>query len=124
MSGGGAPTVLLVEDNDTIRDAFAILLEESGYRVVQAGTGAAALRRVEEDSPALILLDLGLPDVEGLELVRTLVGLEDAAPVVALTGRALETDQAACLAVGCVGYITKPVNTEELLRLIPTYLSR
>ncbi len=117
-------TILLVEDNDTIRDAFSILLEDSGYRVVQAADGAAALRSVEADPPHLILLDLGLPDVEGLELVRLLAARADAAPIVALTGRALQTDQAACLAAGCAGYVTKPVNTEALLRLIPTYLNR
>jgi CheY-like chemotaxis protein len=125
MSETSSPaTILLVEDNDTIRDAFSILLEDSGYRVVQAADGAAALRSVEADPPHLILLDLGLPDVEGLELVRLLASRADAAPIVALTGRALQTDQAACLAAGCSGYVTKPVNTEALLRLIPTYLGR
>jgi CheY-like chemotaxis protein len=118
-----AATILLVEDNDTIREAFTILLEDSGYRIVQAANGAAALQSAEIDPPHLILMDLGLPDVDGLELVRTLARRGGSAPIVALTGRALETDQAACLAAGCAGYVTKPVDTEELLRLISTFLA-
>ncbi|MDQ3557405.1 MAG: response regulator [Gemmatimonadota bacterium] len=125
MSGraSAAATILLVEDNDTIREAFTILLEDSGYRIVQAANGAAALQSAEIDPPHLILMDLGLPDVDGLELVRTLARRGGSAPIVALTGRALETDQAACLAAGCAGYVTKPVDTEELLRLISTFLA-
>lgn len=118
------PLILLVEDNTTIRDAFAILLAESGYRVLEAGTGAEALERATRDLPDLILMDLGLPDFSGLEVTRRLRahGPTRDIPVVALTGRALETDQAACLAAGCTGYLSKPVDTRKLLRTIPEYL--
>ncbi len=118
------PLLLLVEDNETIRNAFAILLEESGYAVLQAATGAEALRIAGEQSPDLILLDLGLPDINGLQVARTLKSREETRhiPIVALTGRALETDQEACLAAGCSGYLTKPINTEELLRRVPEFI--
>lgn len=126
MSTGepSGPLLLLVEDNETIRNAFAILLEESGYAVLQAATGAEALRMAGEQSPDLILLDLGLPDINGLQVARTLTSREETRriPIVALTGRALETDQEACLAAGCSGYLTKPINTEELLRRVPEFL--
>lgn len=118
------PLVLLVEDSSPIRSAFAILLEESGYRVAQAGTGAEALEWARFDRPDLILMDLGLPDMSGLEVTRRLK--EDAATrgavVVALTGRASEADAHACLAAGCAGYLAKPVSTAELLGAIPAYL--
>ena len=119
------PLILLVEDNETIRHAFGILLEESGYDVAQAGTGAEAIDRARADRPALILMDLGLPDMNGLEVTRLLKA--DPATrdlvVVALTGRALETDQAACLAAGCAGYLSKPIDTERLLRAIPEFMN-
>ena len=120
------PLILLVEDNATIRHAFSILLEESGYRVRQTGTGMEALTIAAMEPPALVLMDLGLPDVGGLEVTRRLKSHPKTRDcvVIALTGRALETDQAACLAAGCVGYLAKPVDTERLLSTIPKYLNR
>lgn len=119
-----AATVLLVEDNETIRRAFTFLLEESGYRVVGAGTGAEALAAVRHGRPDLVLLDLGLPDVHGLEVARRLKA--DPATrdivVVALTGRALESDLVACREAGCAGCFVKPVDTRRLLREIAEYL--
>lgn len=123
--GDGRPAVLLVEDNDTIRGAFAILLEESGYTVLQARNGAEALRIAAEGLPALILMDLGLPDLHGLEITRRLKAAEEtrAIPIVALTGRALETDREACEAAGCSGYFTKPVDAAALVAAIPGFLA-
>lgn len=127
MSGnGGDPvSILIVEDNETIRDAFTILLEDSGYRVLQAGTGAEAIEVARDRRPGLVLMDLGLPDQNGLEVTRRLKADPATAriPVVALTGRALETDQEACFAAGCSGYLTKPVDTRRLLSKIPEYLA-
>lgn len=125
MSGdAGLPRVLLVEDNEAIRGAFTILLEDSGYRVVQAASGAEALQASAAERPHLILLDLGLPDMSGLEVARTLRAREEtgSTPIVALTGRALETDAEACMQAGCTGYLTKPIDTEQLLRVISGYL--
>jgi two-component system, cell cycle response regulator DivK len=120
-----SPLILLVEDNETIRNAFGILLEESGYRVLQAGTGVEAISIAEATPPDLVLMDLGLPDLNGLEVTRTLKAnpLTRNAAVVALTGRALQTDQDACLAAGCIGYLAKPIDTEQLLRRIPEFLA-
>ncbi len=125
MSRSTAATILLVEDNETIRHAFSILLEDSGYRVLQAGTGEQALGVAKRDQPDLVLMDLGLPDLSGLEVTRRLKADPDTrgSVVVALTGRALETDQAECLAAGCAGYIAKPIDSENLLRTLPDYLA-
>ncbi len=119
------PLVLLVEDNETIRDAFGILLVDSGYRVAEAATGAAALKLAAEESPAIILMDLGLPDVHGLEVTRRLKASPgtSAIPVVALTGRALETDAAACEEAGCAAFLAKPVDSARLLEVLARVLT-
>jgi len=120
------PRILLVEDNETIRHAFTILLEESGYEVRQASSGVQALGAAESARPDLILMDLGLPDMSGLDVTRRLKSNPATRDVVvvALTGRALETDQQACFDAGCAGYLAKPVDTEQLLRRIPEFLGR
>lgn len=117
---GTIQTVLLVEDNETIRGAFRILLEEEGYRVLEAGTGEEALETAMNHPPHLVLLDLGLPDINGLDVTRRLRASEPTrdTPILALTGRALETDEAACLAAGCTAYLSKPVDSGSLLRTI------
>ncbi|HEX6371895.1 MAG TPA: response regulator [Longimicrobium sp.] len=118
-------TVLLVEDSDAIRDAFTILLEDAGYTVLGAATGAEALRLAGERVPELVLLDMGLPDMTGLEVVRRLKAAPQTASiaVVALTGRDEEADRRACLAAGCAAYIVKPVNTQKLVRDLPGFIA-
>lgn len=127
MSGAepAARTVLLVEDSDAIRDAFTILLEDAGYAVLGAETGAEALRLAEERVPDLVLLDMGLPDMSGLDVVRRLKAAPQTAAiaVVALTGRDEEADRRACLAAGCAAYIVKPVNTQKLVRDLPGWMA-
>jgi two-component system cell cycle response regulator DivK len=120
-----AKTVLLVEDSDAIRDAFTILLEDAGYTVLGAGTGEDALRLAAEHVPDLVLLDMGLPDMTGLDVVRQIKA--DAATagiaVVAVTGRDEDADRRACLAAGCAAYIVKPVNTQKLVRDLPGFMA-
>lgn len=118
-------TVLLVEDSDAIRDAFTILLEDAGYTVLGAETGTEALRLAQERVPDLVLLDMGLPDMTGLEVVRRMKAAPQMASiaVVALTGRDEEADRRACLAAGCAAYIVKPVNTQKLVRDLPGWMA-
>lgn len=118
-------TVLLVEDSEPIRDAFTILLEDAGYAVLGAETGAEALRLTEERRPDLVLLDMGLPDMTGLEVVRQIKAAPGTAgiSVVALTGRDEEADRRACLAAGCAAYVVKPVNTQKLVRDLPGWMA-
>ena len=127
MSGGApaARTVLLVEDSDAIRDAFTILLEDAGYTVLGAGTGREALRLAAERAPDLMLLDMGLPDMHGLEVVQQVKSDPATAgiAVVAVTGRDEEADRRACLAAGCTAYLVKPVNTQKLVRDLPGFLA-
>ena len=117
-------TVLLVEDSDAVRDAFTILLKDAGYTVLGAGTGEDALRLAAERVPDLVLLDMGLPDIGGLEVVRRIKSAPETSgiAVVALTGRDEASDRKACLAAGCAAYLVKPVNTQKLVRDLPGFM--
>lgn len=116
--------ILLVEDDVLLREAFRLLLEEYGYEVHEAGTAADALRTVAAESPALVLLDLGLPDRPGLEVAREL--RETSAPrtplVFALTGQVGPEERRACLDAGCAVYLPKPIEPRQLLRHIDEVL--
>jgi CheY-like chemotaxis protein len=119
-------TILIVEDDELLRDAFKLLLEDAGYQVLEAGSAGEALRLVMERLPALVVLDLGLPDRTGLDVVRAMRldhDLKDT-PVIALTGRVGERERRACLDAGCDRYLAKPVAPSDLLRELPTLLAR
>lgn len=119
-------TILLVEDDELLRDAFKLLLEDAGYQVLEAGTAGDALQIARERFPALIILDLGLPDRPGLDVVRTLRTDSEMAgvPVIALTGRVGQSERQACLDAGCDRYLAKPVSPLDLLKELPELLQR
>lgn len=120
MSEERTVKILLVEDDVLLREAFRLLLEDVGYEVQEAGTAAEALRSVEEEKPALVLLDLGLPDRPGLDVARELRRAPDTRemPVFALTGHVGADERRACLDAGCSVYIAKPVEPRVLIRRI------
>lgn len=121
-----SPTILLVEDDPLLRDAFRLLLEEAGYGVREAGTASAAIEVAAATTPSLILLDLGLPDRPGLDVVRTL-RKRDATrdtPIIALTGRAGAEEERACIEAGCTHFFTKPLEPKVLLHSLPSFLAR
>ncbi len=122
----GRVKILLVEDDDLLREAFRLLLEDGGYEVHEAGTAAEALRTVAAERPALVLLDLGLPDRPGLEVARAMRSAPEtsATPVFALTGRVGADERRACLDAGCSVYLAKPVEPRTLLRRIDETLGR
>ena len=125
MSTASRPLVLVVEDSDAIRTAFTILLEESGYTVAAAPNGTEAVRLAGERSPDLVLLDLGLPDISGLDVARRIKAdpATRGIPVVALTGRDDAADREALLSAGCSAFWLKPVDTQALIRSLPGYIS-
>lgn len=119
-----AQSILLVEDDPLLRHAFRLLLEDAGYQVHEAGTAAQALDRALSEKPALVLLDLGLPDRPGLEVARHITTDPATAGVrvVALTGRSGTHERDACFEAGCSHFLTKPIEPRELLRQLPGLL--
>lgn len=113
--------ILVVEDNAGLRRVLRYGLARHGHTVEAAGTGAEALRRARLHRPDLVVLDLGLPDVDGLEVCRILRS-ESATPVLVLTGRSGEEARAASLAAGATDHITKPFSMDALRARIRTLL--
>jgi two-component system, OmpR family, KDP operon response regulator KdpE len=106
--------ILLVEDDQTTRDAVARNLEAHGFRITASGDVADALRRWDAERPDLILLDLGLPDLDGATVVRH-VRRDATTPILILSARTDERVKVATLEAGADDYVTKPFGMEELL---------
>ncbi|HKB14271.1 MAG TPA: response regulator transcription factor [Vicinamibacterales bacterium] len=118
-----AARILLVDDEAPIQRTLAPLLRSRGYDVEVAATGAAALKAATDHPPDLIVLDLGLPDVEGTEVCRR-VRMAAAMPIIILSARGSEADKVAALDLGADDYVTKPFGPEELLARIRVWLRR
>ena len=116
--------VLIVEDNELARDAWRLLLQATGHRVSVAGSVAEALRVARAERPDLAILDLTLPDGEGLTIIPQLL-LEENPPVfVALTGHDTREVADRCLAAGCASVLVKPVTSKELLATVDPLLAQ
>lgn len=111
------PSILLVEDDDLLRESFQLLLEDAGYRVLTAGTARIAIDTTRDARPGLVILDLGLPDRPGLDVVREIREDPELAgiPVIALTGRVGAAEEKAALDAGCNRFLPKPVPARALL---------
>ncbi len=107
-------TVLIVEDEPQIRRFVRAALEEHDYRVTEAASGGEALALAARDPPSVVLVDLGLPDCDGIDVVREL-RLWSKAPIVILSARSAETEKVAALDAGADDYLTKPFGIAELL---------
>jgi len=117
------PRILLVDDEASIQRAVGPLLRSRGYHVEIAGTGADALTLVTQRTPDLIVLDLGLPDIEGTEVCRR-IRKQSHVPIVVLSARGAEADKVNALDLGADDYVTKPFGPEELLARIRVALRR
>jgi two-component system KDP operon response regulator KdpE len=113
------PLVLLVEDSALVNAALRVLFEETGFRVTIAESAADAIVAGTREIPAVMLLDLGLPDADGLEVLDVLTARGRAPRVtIALTGDADETTRRKCIEHGCHDVLVKPVPPRELLRAV------
>lgn len=119
-------TVLVVEDGAAIREILTRRLQQAGYQVFSAVNGAEAIALAHAARPDLIVMDLGLPLITGLEATQWIRATPDTCtiPIVALTAFATADDRAKCLAVGCDEYETKPVAFERLLAKIEALLDQ
>ena len=110
------PTVLVAEDHEDSRLLFKFFLESKGCRVVEAGDGLEAVTMVERERPDLVLMDVGLPGLDGLSVTRRLRAREAlrALPVVIISGHAAPADRDRAVAAGCSEYLTKPLKMKDL----------
>jgi len=118
-----AANVLVVEDEPSIASFIALYLKNAGYTVRTAGTGGAALNAVAAEMPKLILLDLNLPDMDGVEICRRIRKSSDV-PILMLTARDEDVDKIIGLEVGADDYLTKPFNPRELVARVKAVLRR
>ena len=116
-------TVLVVEDETSIASFVALYLKNAGYRVQTAGTGQEALDAVGRERPDLIVLDLMLPDLDGIEVCRRIRRSADI-PILMLTARDEDVDKIIGLEVGADDYLTKPFNPRELVARVNSILRR
>ncbi len=117
------PQVLVVEDNERNMKLFRDVLQASGYRTLEASTGERAVELVIERGPDLVLMDIQLPDIDGVEALHRLRADERTAsvPVLALTAQAMEGDREDFLAAGFDGYLSKPVNIADFVATVKRY---
>jgi len=116
--------ILVVDDNPTNLKLACSVLEISGYTVEGAYDADEALRSIDQSMPELILMDIGLPGMDGLTLTRKLKAQESTRQIliVALTAFAMKGDEQRMLAAGCDGYIAKPIDTRALATQVAEYL--
>jgi DNA-binding response OmpR family regulator len=119
----GAQTILIVEDEASIASFVSLYLKNAGYNVRAVATGSAALTQVAADQPALIILDLMLPDIDGIEVCRRLRRRSEV-PILMLTARDEDVDKIIGLEVGADDYLTKPFNPRELVARVKSILRR
>jgi CheY-like chemotaxis protein len=118
------PTILVIEDDEGLRTVLKLGLESEGYRVVKAGNGADAIRLVGEQTPEVVLLDVGLPGLNGFDICRELRRTGFSAPILMLTGRTDEVDRVVGLEIGADDYLAKPFSQRELAARIRVHLRR
>ncbi len=115
---------LVIEDNPMNMELAVDLLEVAGYEVLQATNAMDGISLARAQHPDLILMDLGLPDMDGLHATKILkedpstIGI----PIVALTAHSMPTDEAMVIKTGCDGYISKPIDTRQFVRTLEKYL--
>jgi DNA-binding response OmpR family regulator len=118
-----ARTILVVDDEPTLRETLAEALEADGFQVVTAADGQAALARFRERRPDLVVLDLMLPELSGIEVCR-IIRQESGVPILMLTAKSSEVDKVVGLELGADDYVTKPFSLRELTARIHGLLRR
>ncbi len=116
--------ILVVEDNETNMYLIRFMLEKSGYEVIEAMEGSVGVELAVKEKPDLIIMDIQLPDINGLEATKRIRASEadGEVPIIALTSYAMVGDRERALAAGCTGYIEKPINPETFIAEIEKFL--
>ena len=117
------PLILVVEDDAAVRSLMAVTLDTQGYRYHLARNGAEALIEASTQQPAVMLLDLGLPDMEGVDIIRKVRGWTGM-PIIVISARSEDADKVEALDAGADDYLTKPFSVDELLARLRVALRR
>jgi DNA-binding response OmpR family regulator len=120
---GVAERILVVEDEPAFADLVVLWLERHGWRTIVATDGAEAIRRFEEERPDLVLLDLGLPSLDGWQVIERVRAMS-LVPILVVTARGSDADKVRGLGIGADDYVTKPVSFPELMARIRASLRR
>ena len=118
--------ILVVEDNEKNMYLISFVLTEKGYEVIRAVTGEEGIKLAIKEKPDLILMDLQLPDMDGLEATKRIrkSEVDGETPIIAVTSHAMAGDRQKALSAGCTGYIEKPINPDTFMHEIEKYLPR
>ena len=116
--------ILVIEDEKTIRNFICRALSANDYKVIPAGTGKEGITLFFSHRPDLVLLDLGLPDMDGLNVLEEITGLPQEAPIIIISARDRESEKVTALDMGADDYVVKPFGVPELLARIRTTLRR
>jgi two-component system, cell cycle response regulator DivK len=119
-------TILYIEDNPLNRRLVRKLLTTKGYQVLEAIDGLTGLEMIRTEKPDLVLLDVNLPGIDGLDIVKQLRTMPEIAhtPVIALTANSMHGDRERCLAAGCDAYLAKPIARQELYNMLHRFLAK
>ena len=123
MSEATCPHILVVEDDPAVRNLVTTALDLHGYDVEKAETGELAVMEAASRNPDLIMLDLGLPDIDGVEVISKIRGWS-AVPIIVISARTEDSDKIGALDAGADDYLTKPFSVEELLARVRASLRR
>lgn len=117
--------IAVIEDNVSNMKLITGILQRAGYRYIQAGNAELGLELIREQLPSLVLMDIHMPGIDGMQATRLLKAdiKTRHIPVIALTARAMDGDREEILAAGCNGYATKPIRYKEVLALIQQLLA-
>jgi CheY-like chemotaxis protein len=121
----GSATILMIEDNTINMKLFSVMLQSAGYSVLWAENAEEGIPLIEREMPNLILMDIGLPGMDGLEATRRLKGNPQTAsiPIIAVTAHSLQSDREEAIRAGCTEYIAKPVRMNHFLDTIAGVLA-
>lgn len=116
--------ILIIEDNENNLYLTKFILEKNGYATIVASSGYGGVKKAIEEKPDLILMDIQLPDINGLEATKMIreSSLDNSIPIIALTSYAMAGDRDKALKAGCTGYIEKPIDPEKFIYQIMEYL--
>ena len=118
-------TIMVVEDNELNMLLASDFLRSKGFTVAEAMDGESALEMIKEDAPDLILMDIQMPGIDGLEVAKRLKAAPATKriPIIAMTALAMKGDEELCLRRGCDGYLKKPINLKEMLEVVNSHLA-